>query len=517
MDISYLTTSLFVYLAIFIIQLVTIKQELFSRYFFCSRDFGDWNLHYDEKITLTDARYLYLKYFLKQTDIDKYDFLPPPVSASFGIMPTVVVYLGFRLFGYNNLGLRILYLLISGVFNVFVILTIMNILPDILGLLICLLYLFNWNLFVLTRHAIIEHILTLSLVIIYHLFVAHTDFFISNICIISFLSAGIILFKINFPLYLLILFVSINLYLGDIYLFLKTITAFAVGLIFFESLQAIILHKFGVLKWRYITLFEAFRIHGGKKHYVGMVFRPLGSRTIFVLINLIAQWFGIKRELIKIKPDMTKECLLFFIALAMIIFYVYKICINTAVLLTFVALCIVSFIPIFFYLKRMIFLIPIFYVLLAYLISIIHHEITFATYFLVPFLALILTISIYKHIRLAITGFKRKTDNLKTFAKIIDDQLPNRENIHCHGIAYRNLWQIKKHRLISCDEDLMRNTHVLDWAIKDKAKYVIITSGGNYDDISFETKKMCTIICSITSDSSDTEVPEEFILCELNI
>lgn len=39
--------------------------------------------------------------------------------------------------------------------------------------------------------------------------------------------------------------------------------------------------------------------------------------------------------------------------------------------------------------------------------------------------------------------------------------------------------------------NLMTRFHVLDWAIKDQAKYVIITSGGDYDNISFETNKKC--------------------------
>jgi|GEM_PF-2933188 len=498
---------------VFLIKFMNLQKEYFSKYFFCGREIGDWNLHFDEKITLTDARFLYIKYVLKQQDVDKFDFLPPPVSACFGILPTVLVYVGFILFGYNNFGLRFFYVLISCLSNILVVLIIMNLLPSLIGLLLCCLYLLNWNLYILQRHAIIENILTFYFLSIYFVFMFFTDWYFSNIFIISLIASSVILFKINFSLYVAMFLFSIVIPTLDLSLITKSLSGFFLGLVFFETLQAIILNKFGVLKWRYIALIEAFRIHSGRKHYFGQTLRPFGYKIIYVIINLFFQWFGFRKNIIDIKENMRfVNCIAVLCIIAIIVFS-YKYSSQLFVLLTFVSIFISGLLPFFFYLKRIIALFPLFFIIIAYLLYsffLVCPQVN--TYILVLICAVSIVI-IYKQQR--INGYMKASNNLERFSKEIEGLCKERVNIFCHGIAYRNLWRVTKHRLFSADDDLMTNIHIIDWAIKKNERYVIITTGGKF--ISKNRLNLLRIINCYVSDSSDTEVPEEFVVCEINI
>ncbi|UCG81693.1 MAG: hypothetical protein JSV60_05300, partial [Desulfobacterales bacterium] len=116
-----------------------------------------WTVQHDEKLVVPDARSFYLGGDQKLEDYRE------PVSACFGILGPYLTSIGFRLFGMNNYGLRLVFTVVSVTSMALLALSILNLHPSWLGVLFCATNLLNYRYFILTHFALLEDFLVFSL------------------------------------------------------------------------------------------------------------------------------------------------------------------------------------------------------------------------------------------------------------------------------------------------------------------------------------------------------------------
>ncbi len=509
-----LSIALIVVLAILIIQLITIKYEMTSEYFVRSRHTGeDWFIHHDEKIALSDGRFLYLK--KTQPDLDLWDFLPQPLAAAFGVLSPALMYVGFSLFGLNNLGLRFFNLIINTLTNTLIVFTAFSLLSPILAFILCLLLMLNWNYFILTRHFVLENILSLYLAGIFYIYVCHQSFFASNIFLLALLSSSVILTKINFPAYILVLFLPLSFAINGMVGMITVTIGFVMGLCLFEFLQALILAKYGIAKWRYSNLFVALKVHAGIQKSMGVRLRPMGLRVFCSVLNLFVEWFGLRRTIINLSKGCGKGLLLIAIPVIVTLFiFAFDISKPLFILVSFISLYILSLAPMHFYLKRVVSIFPLLLLVVALLLQSVINQ--------APQMSLIIQIGLiglcglvlWRQLLIAFEGYPKRTNSIETFSKYIEELLPEARSIiysHCYG--FRFLWMQKAHRFRFADDNAMNNQEIIDWAIKEGGRYVIITTGGS--KVAEYALPLIKPINVLSTTNSDSDIPEGLVICEL--
>jgi len=501
-------------LLIFIFQIATIRSELTSDYFVRNRNTGeDWFIHHDEKIALSDARYLYLK---RVSDIDIWDFLPQPISVAFGIIHPLMMFVGFKLFGLNNLGLRISNLIVTTFSNVLIVLCVIESSSGLVGIILSLIFILNWNHFILTRHSVTENILTLYLVLLVYIFLFNFEFFNSHIFWIAFFSSSIILFKINFPFYILLLILCFTIPMSKLSTTAIAFTGCFVGFIFFEIIQMTVLNKYGLTRWRYSNFFTAVKVHSGRQKSMGVILKPLGMRVIFSVFNLFIEWMGIKRPLIKIRHSMTTQ---YFIAGLIISFLLFLFAQFTNVkylsIFIFIIVYVMSMAPFHFYLKRIVSIFPIIFISISALAEGVISHYPFLEIYVLIFIFVLAAFIIYHQITKAIKMFALRTKNIENFSKDIETTISDSSRIYSHCYGFRFLWMVQKHRFMFADDNTMNNQEIIDWAIKEQARYVIITTGGL--KIKEHTLPILIPIKIYTTTPSDSDIPEGLVLCEINL
>lgn len=501
---------------ILLAQILTIRYELTSDYFIKTRHTGeDWYIHHDEKIALSDGRYLYLRKI--QPDLDIWDFLPQPPAVAFGILPPIVMCLGFKLFGFNNVGLRLINLLITAMTNIMIVITVFNILTPLLAFITCCLLLLNWNYFILTRHFVLENILTLYFTALIFLFFCHPQHFASDLLIISFLASSVILTKINFPVYVFALLIPLSVSSQGISGFVTALVGFLVGTAFFEMIQIFLLSRYGLAKCRYSNLFIALKVHSGRQKSMGVRLKPLGLKTFYSTINLFLEWFGLKKGIIKIEERMNAVYAIIVISILLsLLLLSYKTNTGAEVLYLFIILYVLSLCPMHFYLKRLVSIFPLIIVAIAMSIQGLQITIPPEGYKgLDIFLIGVTVVIICTQLVNAYKMYSKRSQTIHEFSNNLEGLIPDRQVIYSHCYGFRFLWMVKKHRFRFADDNTMNNQEIIDWAIREQGSYVIITSGGS--KINEHSLPLIKPIMIYSTTASDSDIPEGLVLCKINL
>ncbi|MFA6012252.1 MAG: hypothetical protein WC799_19845 [Desulfobacteraceae bacterium] len=495
-----------------VFQLWDVHSELWSP-FMEDSIVGKWSLHHDEKLIVPDVRIFSGKGF----KAGLLDYLPYPPSASFGIGGPMIASLGCRIFGLNNLGLRFFFILISGIGNVLFVLCLMRILPGISGVLVSLVYLLNYSHVVLTRHAVLENILTMMLGLCFFCYLTWPDAFIQSIHIASFIAGASIVIKINYPLFINLLIVSIaianNLEAQRI---IETGLWGACGVLFFESIHMGFLHYIGLAKYRYHNFLSAFRLLSGKKSKTisFFEFNPAGLSVFFQFAAMAGQWYRVFPErLLRLENEEKK--VLSFVLLIGTLFITVNTVMSGYILsvLLFVFLYLVCSMPFFFYLKRAVSIFPFIMIILAFMIRAAITEHGFEPLFIggaILFLAGSVSTQ-YRKLKNAVTVIRSRDG--EQVVKQLEQDLPWGSVVYAYPYAYRFFWQVKTIRIITGDEQLFDNRMLTDLAWENMVKYVILSSmGGTLD---YHQVKKLKYVKSYTAKAVEMDLDDEYALFEL--
>lgn len=510
---NYKTTKLIlcgVIIILSIFQLATLRYE----FVFLQPGNEYWAIHHDEKLLIPDARFIYLK--------DKglagvNDYKPCLFMSLFGVAGPAIVNLGFNIFGMNNFGLRFFFSIISCIISILFVLCALKIAPGKIGIFFSLLYIFSYDNFVLQRHAILENILSLYLISLLCLYITRREVFLKYFYKICFLSGSAILFKPNFAIYLY-LFIFI-IFILENYGFKKIgnlILWSAGGLLLFESLQLIILIKYGLAKYRYDFIFSVIVQHLGfpveSMHTATL--RPLAAIGMKIFKEFPMEMFSFfitmkfKSNTLFLNTAMYLFIfMLILLALSRLRFRVPNYIYASSLLLT-VYLIISAFF--YFYPKRAVAFYPLTLVILAYLSQSLSKRF-FKSPKLSIALGILLAAFLVVNFCFQFAPFLRKAIadkdiQIEKNSASLNQALPKGSVIYSHCYGYRFLWMAKDIRFLSGDDEFMNNSSLLNWAVKDRAKYVILSERGKMlIDFEGNFNRINSLIPIATYESSETE------------
>jgi len=524
---SQIITVLILLFSVTLFQLLDARSEYFSPIFIQGRGTEDYHVHHDEKLIVPDARFFFLK---RKGNIDISDFVTYPISGAYGIAGPTLAYLGFKIFGMNNLGLRFFFILITTATNLFCVLSLLNVSPGLIGIIFSIAYILNYNSFVINRLAIVEHILTLFLTGILLLYLSNTDFFLHNIHWLGFVAAISILAKPNFvinvyiPIFV-IAFIEKLGFPGIRKLFLYSIG----GVIFFEGIQMLILYKLGIARGRYYTVLRGIKQISGTGKWIALTghLQSVGRKVFLKYIFNFAEWYGSK-PLIKTPKkgiQIAKGLLFLILLICGLMFGVHHTIPRSGwVIITFIGIYLISLSPFYYYLKRAFSIFPLTIILLAIISHILFRE--FLTVFpdgsgvIVILLSLIAVIYIAFQLLTIVNLPALRSHGVEKNSASLDNDLPKGSVVYTHCLGYRFFWQAKKQRLMSGDDTIMSNQMIVNWAIENRAKYVILSYRENWNTggpIEPETTGLLRPIKFYKTIPTESDVQETFILCELII
>lgn len=492
-------------------QFYASKFELSSDFFIRGIHYrGDWGIHHDEKMCLSDARYWYLK--RSNPDLSIRDYLPHPISAGFGIMTPLLIYLGFNIFGLNNRGLRFFTIILLSASNIFIVSVLFQIAEPYIAIAASIIYILNWNNFILTMRPTPESHFTFYLTGIIFLFICLPDLYRQHWAIISFLSGSSILLKINFPIQLLFFLLSFNTLAFDLTTLLPTTCYFLLGLLSFELIQFISLRAMGIAKDRYFNLFMVSQVHTGRQGQVLI----LWDKIFYVFTDVFLEWFGIYRHIYNLNSPkrylFPGSILLMGGILWCLLFFSGNILWPLPIV---IALCLLSVAPFHFCLKRVISIAPIAFVTVIGAVESFITLIPDARIFVIAVFLLITVISVFRQYHLALKEIGRSSDSIKRFSLDIDNLLPEGSEIYCHLFAFRAAWQIKKHRLFVCDDGVMVNQEIFDWAVNKGAKYVLLTLKGG--GLSIERWQLLKPVRLLSVNPTEVDSIDTVVLYEITL
>lgn len=444
-------------LLIFIAQIFLARYELISNFYIKGiQQRGDWVIQHDERMCLSDARYWYLKN--KGADVHLRDYLPYQISASFGVFTPAVIYFGFRLFGMNNLGLRVFTIALMSLSNLFLVSMILKTVSPYLALLGCLVFVINWNNFILSRHPTPESLFVFFINAFFYVVICHWDFYNSHWALVSFLAGATILLKINFPIQFYCLFFTLNLFVFDFMtLFISTL-CYVMGILFFEAIQFCILKKLGTVKDRYLNIFMVSNVHSGKKVVWDNPGLYLRHTILLVFTNLFLEWFGLPSG----GYNLNKRAGLFYLLLIMSLITTQVIILKgQGHILTLLPIGIALFSLIIssfhFSFKRFISVFPLTLLVFLATVDIVIKRFAQYSIFVEFLLTSIAIFVIIYQLKQACTFIKHRSLGLQKIVSDIEERLPSSAHIYCHLFAFRAIWQVKKQRVFTCDDNVMRN------------------------------------------------------------
>lgn len=483
-----------------------------------------WHIHHDEKLIVPDARYLFLK---NTRAIDFSDYRPYPVSAAFGIAGPALASLGFKIWGLNNVGLRVFFILIGGLATLFSVLCILRLSPNLVGMVFSLMYLINYNNFVLTRHAILENALTLFLTGVMVIYLSNRAFFLRNMHWIGFGAALCTFFKINFPpyVYLLIFLIAFGEKQGLRAIFKLTLWS-SIGIVIFEGLHLCILWQMGIAQWRFYNLWQAFSSH------TGVDYQSEGLNIFLTFPGMLAEWSGMSISFIRQVSQfvsmgvgnfsiLTGLGVLFVMSLGYSVYrgWYKTISRQVWVIIGFLVLYLMLSANFFFYLKRAVSLFPLTFILLSYLSQrLIQKLSTLSPKFrplLTGLLFLIMALSLRSQISAFTHGLKLSNKRVEENSIALDNDVPEGSVVFLHCFAYRFLWQAKKVRMLSADDQFMNNAMIVEWAVKNRAKYVVISGRAGHISETFPQIKSHRILKEYYTTESESDLPDRYMLSEI--
>jgi hypothetical protein len=455
-----------------------------------------WCIHNDEKLIIPDTRYNFLK---GNKQINILDYKPYPISSSFGIAGPMIATLGFKMFGMNNVGLRFFSLIIASISTALFILLLLQLAPGIIGLFFGILYVFNYNNFILQRHAILENFLTFILLTILWLYVTKPNFLLNNLFKISFSSGICVWFKPNFVVYVyLLLFLIAIIEFKEIKRSIKFILFSFAIILLFELIQDIFLFKMGIVQYRYYNLFAALSAHAGvhTELFDGtkllQYFTPMGLMIFVYFPVLLFEWYTTEFVIFSnpYSVIITTSFLFVLMLICSIILGIRRSISRQAyVIALFITCCLLVSAFFFCYPKRLISFFPITVILIAYFNFRIFGFLARKTpdlYRIIKIFSVIIALVYFMLQSATIIGMStRKTCLVEENSIALDNDLPKGCAIYANCPAYRFFWQVKDQRLFSGDDQILSNFRLFYWAVKDRARYILVTENSGYADMAF--------------------------------
>jgi hypothetical protein len=475
----------------FIIQLVDLNADY---------DSMNWTIQHDEKLTVPDARAFYMG---GDQSINDYNY---PFSAMFGVAGAKLHELGFRIFGLNNYGLRFFYVVLTAIGTLLLCLIIVQLVPSWAGVALVMFQLFNYKYFILTRYAILENILCAFLFLILFMHIAYRTYLLKRIIAFSFAAGAAVFIKPLFPFYVFMLILSIivteNIY--DSHKILKIVRSclsFAAGLILFGGIQLIILAAIGISNQYFSNILRAYYQVSGQELFVRQVgtyftYPPTGLKMVVpVLYEHITSWYVEDKQYIDnigfnvnwISVDSIHICIICaVIIIALLAFLIMRKRASkpTMAIGLFLLANIIFAAYTHFYIKRAVPFIPIAFL---FIISLIRDWLRgIGTVKLRAAIGTLLMCSIVFMLCARIVGqyyfLADLADPLRSFssaqnARELDAIVPEGQSVYMHCYAFRFLWQSHR-RLISGDDHIVINQVMLDKAVGEHGKYIVLTDRG---------------------------------------
>lgn len=454
-----------------------------------------WTIQHDEKLVVPDARAFYLGEGQKLSDYHE------PISASFGILGPYLTSLGFQLFGLNNYGLRFIFTVVSVASVALLALSILRLHPSWLGVLFCLVNILNYRYFVLAHYALPEDILMLSLCGIAWLYIFRPKTLLASLNPLAFFGGALFPFKQIFPVYYLLL-------LGCIAVveriprrgLAKFFCWSLVGLILVGSLQLAVLHHMGLASVFVHKIGKALHLFtGGSSEGLSLQIypRPPGLVGIvprfgqlFVLWYVpyyVHQliWFGWN----PLNAWQATTAILVFLALlgtSLWLLHKKKLANRTLALGMFLVGMLLFLSPMFFYIKRALPVFPIAFLFLASLWRDLLQGISGTS--MAKLLnrgavwcigVFILYYVMWQGGYIWATGSQIRTHGVERNSRDLERVVPEKAAVYMHCYGLRFFWQTRR-RIISGDDQIMNNEIILTKAVREKAKFVLLSErGGN--------------------------------------
>jgi len=441
-----------------------------------------FNVHHDEKLIVPDARALYLG---KPQMLKDYT---EPISACFGILGPRIAQLGFNIFGLNNYGLRFNFVVLSGIATLLLALLMLRLVPGINGFLLSLFQVLNYHYFFLTRHAILENILILFLAIIFYLYLIKRDFFLKYINQIAFLGGALILLKQNFPFYYVVLIGSFAI--AERFSFrrlFKLVMWSFIGVLFFSGMQMIILYRMNLLDENVDNIVKVAYAHTGNygKYTSGLLqthFKPPGIDIFTGYCRYAVGWYLLRLPSF-ISPTLFGSVIFISFLLAIVFLYrkknLSKITISLGLFLAVNLLVASQF---FFYMKRAlpIVVFTLFFIASVYndILKVMSDERKKKIGIAVSAgLIILLLFRIFIQANYMYNLEYIRTNGIEENSRRLDKMLPKGATIYMQCYGSRFLWQ-SRNRIISADDQYMNNAMMLDKALREGGKYLVLAVRG---------------------------------------
>jgi 4-amino-4-deoxy-L-arabinose transferase-like glycosyltransferase len=476
----------------FIIQLVDLNADY---------DSMNWTIQHDEKLMAPDARAFYMG---GDQSINDYNY---PFSAMFGIAGPKLHELGFRIFGLNNYGLRFFYILLAAIGTLLLCLAIVQLVPSWAGVALVIFQLFNYKYFILTRYAILENILCAFLFLILFLHIAYKTYLLKRIIALSFAAGAAVIIKPLFPFYIftLILAIIVTEKIYDNHKIIKIIRAclsFAAGLILFGGVQLIILAIIGISNQYFSNILRAFYQVSGQELFVRQVgsnwtYPPTGLKMVLpVFYEHITSWYVEDKEYIvnvgfdvnRISVDsinISIICTIIISALLAFLIIRKRASKPTMAMGLFLLGNIIFAAYTHFYIKRALPFMPITFLFLISLIRDWLHgigtvklRVAIGTLVIGSVVFLLCARIMGQYYFLADLADPLRSFNNAQNARELDAIVPEGQRVYMHCYAFRFLWQSHR-RLISGDDIIVTNQVILDKAVGEHGKYIVLTDRGD--------------------------------------
>jgi hypothetical protein len=511
-DTVFLCSALLISLAVFVFQLADAKAEYSARSFIINYRNSEWWIHNDEKTILPEALSIWLggKIGTRVSDVG-----PWPISAAFGPLSTILNLAGFCVLGFNAGGFRLFYITASFAANILFILSFFAALPVFTAFALSLFITLNYRSFLAGRHAYPENLLSLLLALCLFLLTVCPVFLSGHIREAAFLAGAAVMIKPNYPFYLIMLLFGVSLSGGAGFRESAwPLVFFAAGTVFFELLQLLVLRCLGTAGLRVENILLVLRQHRGSGVRKALVRSfPDGARVFVKHLDFIMDWF----ETPPVLRPLVRPALAL-LALAPLPLFFFDRGAPPVIFALFAAH--VFFLGLssmmFFYLKRACPWFPVTVLALAVSAA----ELTRlagrgAEAALDAALVFFLTIFISRQISRLRSLSQIRVPSLKTAPAEIEPLLPEKAVVYAQCFPFRYFWQSEKIRFKSCDDQILDNEKIIEWALREGGEYLLLGSRDTGLDALKYKNVRHQVIKTFHPSPVVTDYPESYMLCKI--
>ncbi len=213
-------------LAIFSTLNVDLKRPSFSTM--------TWNVNHDEKLLIPNSR---SKYLFDDWGIDKYNYH----TFFFSFLGTIWQIAGLKIAGLSLAGIRLSYAIFSLFSAIILGIIFYRKVNSLFFAAFLFIYLFSYNNLCLARLAILEHLILVLMLLIFAIYFYNKDKFINSyLKWVAFATPFLFLIKMNFPLYLGLFLMAVIIIHRDKVILKTTLKYFLIGIAGFIGLLVII-------------------------------------------------------------------------------------------------------------------------------------------------------------------------------------------------------------------------------------------------------------------------------------